>query len=35
LSLLLDARYDEFVSNDTRIQYDRGRYSIGVVWELD
>jgi hypothetical protein len=33
LSLLVDSRYDDFVSNDTRIEYDRARYSIGVVWE--
>jgi hypothetical protein len=33
LSLVVDARYDDLVSNDTRIQYDRARYSIGVIWE--
>lgn len=33
LSLSLEARFDEFVSNDTRIQHDRARYSIGVVWQ--
>jgi len=35
LSLILDARYDEFTSNDTRIQYDRMRYSLGVIWQLN
>ena len=35
LSVTLDARYDDFVSNDTRIQYDRMRYSLGVVWQQD
>lgn len=35
LSLVLDARLDEYVSNDTRIQYDRTRYSIGVIWQQD
>jgi len=33
LSLSLEARFDELISNDTRIQYDRARYSIGVVWQ--
>jgi hypothetical protein len=32
---VLDARYDEFASNDTRVEYDRTRYSIGVLWEFD
>jgi tetratricopeptide (TPR) repeat protein len=35
LRLVLDVRYDEFASNDTRIEYDRSRYSIGVLWEFD
>lgn len=35
LSLTLDARYDDFVSNDTRIQFDRMRYSLGVIWQQD
>ncbi len=33
-TLKLDARGDDFVSNDTRIQYDRTRYSLGVLWQL-
>jgi tetratricopeptide (TPR) repeat protein len=32
LSVTLDARADDFVSNDTRIQYDRTRYSLGIMW---
>jgi tetratricopeptide (TPR) repeat protein len=35
LRLVLDVRYDEIASNDARIQYDRTRYSIGVLWEFD
>lgn len=35
LSLVLDMRYDEFASNDTRIQYGRSRYSLGVRWDFD
>jgi len=35
LSIVLDGRYDDYVSNDTRIQYDRARYSLGVVWQQD
>jgi tetratricopeptide (TPR) repeat protein len=35
LRLVLDVRYDEFASNDTRIEYDRMRYSLGVLWEFD
>ena len=31
-SVALEGRIDEFVSNDTRIQYDRARYSLGFVW---
>ncbi|MEJ2322426.1 MAG: hypothetical protein P8Z31_08845, partial [Gammaproteobacteria bacterium] len=34
-SVLLEGRFDEYVSNDTRIQYDRGRYSLGFVWRQD
>jgi tetratricopeptide (TPR) repeat protein len=33
LSLVAEARYRETVSNDTRIQYLRNMYSIGVRWE--
>ena len=33
LSIALEARHREVVSNDIRIQYDRTRYSIGVRWE--
>lgn len=33
LSLLLETRYRATSSNDTRIQYDRTWYSIGVVWQ--
>ena len=33
LRVMLDARLDEFASNDTRIEYDRGRYSIGLHWQ--
>lgn len=32
LSLVVDGRFDDVVSNDTRIQYDRARYTIGVSW---
>ncbi len=33
LSLVAEARYRETVSNDTRIQYERNQYVIGVRWE--
>lgn len=33
LSLVLDARYRETASTDTRIQYDRRQYVLGVRWE--
>jgi len=33
LSLFAEARYRETVSNDTRIQYERNQYLIGVRWE--
>jgi len=33
LSLVAEASYRETVSNDTRIQYLRNMYSIGVRWE--
>lgn len=33
LSLFGEARYRETVSNDTRIQYERNQYVIGVRWE--
>ncbi len=32
-SLVAEARYRETVSNDTRIQYERNQYSLGVRWE--
>ena len=32
LSVALEGRFDEFVSNDARIRYDRGRYSLGLAW---
>lgn len=33
LSLVGEARYDETISNDTRIQYERFQYILGVRWE--
>ncbi|MDH3350967.1 MAG: hypothetical protein OEM51_05425 [Gammaproteobacteria bacterium] len=33
LSMVADAEYRGTSSTDTRIQYDRVRYSIGVVWQ--
>jgi hypothetical protein len=33
LSIFLEARHKETVSNDIRIQYDRTQYVIGVRWE--
>lgn len=33
LSLVGEARYRETVSNDTRIQYERNQYVLGVRWE--
>jgi len=33
LSLVAEARYRETVSNDTRIQYERNQYVLGVRWE--
>ena len=33
LSLIAEARYRETVSNDTRIQYERNQFSLGVRWE--
>ncbi len=33
LSLVGEARYRETVSNDTRIQYERGQYILGVRWQ--
>ena len=33
LSIVLDGRFEETVSNDFRIQYDRSRFSLGVLWE--
>jgi hypothetical protein len=35
LSVALEGRVDEYVSNDTRIQYDRSRYSLELVWRQD
>lgn len=32
-SLVAEARYRETVSNDTRIQYERNQYSLGLRWE--
>lgn len=33
LSLIAEARYRETVSNDTRIQYERNQYVLGIRWE--
>ena len=33
LDLVVEARYRETSSTDTRIAYDRNRYSLGVVWQ--
>jgi hypothetical protein len=33
LSLFLEVRHKETVSNDIRIQYDRTRYTIGIRWD--
>jgi hypothetical protein len=33
LSLVAEARYDDIVSSDTRIEYERTRYFLGVRWE--
>ena len=33
LSLVGEARYRETVSNDTRIQYERNQFILGVRWE--
>ena len=33
LTLVGEARYHETVSNDTRIQYERNQYTLGVRWE--
>ena len=35
LSIALEGRFDDYVSNDTRIQYERGRYSLNFVWRQD
>jgi len=32
LLLVADVIYRESVSTDTRIGYDRNRFSLGVVW---
>jgi hypothetical protein len=33
LTLIGEARYYETVSNDTRIQYERNQYTLGVRWD--
>jgi hypothetical protein len=33
LSLVGEARYRETVSNDTRIQFERNQFVLGVRWE--
>lgn len=33
MSLVAEIEYREVVSTDTRIAYDRNRYSLGVVWQ--
>ena len=33
LYLVGEARYRETVSNDTRIQYERNQFVLGVRWE--
>ena len=33
LSLFGTARYRETISNDTRIQYERNQFTLGVLWE--
>jgi tetratricopeptide (TPR) repeat protein len=33
LSLVAEARYRETISNDTRIQYERNQYVLGVRWQ--
>jgi tetratricopeptide (TPR) repeat protein len=33
LSLILEAYYHESSSNDTRIDYDRSRYALGIRWQ--
>ena len=33
LTLIGEARYNETGSNDTRIQYERNQYTLGVRWE--
>ena len=30
---MLEARIDDIASNDTRIEYDRARYSLGLHWQ--
>ena len=35
LSVAVEGRFDDFISNDARIQYDRGRYSLGFAWRQD
>jgi len=34
-SVALEGRFDDYVSNDSRIQYERGRYSLSFVWQQD
>lgn len=33
LTVMLEARIDDIASNDTRIEYDRARYSLGLQWQ--
>jgi tetratricopeptide (TPR) repeat protein len=33
LTLIGEARYHETVSNDTRIQYERNQYTLGIRWD--
>ena len=35
LSVALEGRFDDYVSNDSRIQYERGRYSLSLVWRQE
>lgn len=33
LKLVAEGYYRQTISTDSRIAYDRNRYSIGIVWE--
>ena len=33
LTVMFEARLDDIASNDTRIEYDRSRYSLGLHWQ--